>query len=327
MKRSVARTKLSVMSTTSVNGIPRLAGIATVAELGARGVSRGQIRTAVLRGELVSMGIGVYATASVVEELRRVSGGDQVLRVTAALATVGAGAVASHQTAAAIHGLDLVGIPPQWVTITRPQGNGSRSGKPGVLVHCAALPAEHTTERVGVAVTTVARTVVDLARTLDMKHGVVAADSALRTRQTSDQELRSVLQACRGWRGALRAADVVEFADWRSESALESIARVVIRDCGLPRPELQVPIRCDGVTYRVDFLWSHYRTIAEVDGAAKYDGKPLALYQLRRDAQLREAGYEVVHFDWEEITTDPLRVAESVRAAFGRAKRLGRVAD
>jgi very-short-patch-repair endonuclease len=273
------------------------------------------------------MGNGVYATASVVEELRRVSGGDQVLRVTAALATVGAGAVASHQTAAVIHGLDLVGIPPPWVTITRPPGNGSRSGKSGVVVHCAALPAEHITERVGVAVTTVARTVVDLARTLDVNHGVVTADSAMRTRQTSDQELRSVLQTCRGWPGALRATEVVEFADWRSESALESIARVVIRDCGLPQPELQVPIRCDGVTYRVDFLWPHYRTIAEVDGAAKYDNKSLALYQLRRDAQLREAGYEVVHFDWEEITTAPLRVAESIRAAFGRGKRILLAAD
>ncbi len=314
------------MTSGTLSGSLRLAGIATRAELAAVGVSRSQIRAAVLRGELVSMGNGVYATASKVEELREVQGAEEVLRVTAALATVGAGAVASHETAAVIHGLDLVGKPSPDVRITRAPGNGSRSGRPGVIVHSAALPRGQITERVGVPVTTVARTVVDLARTLDVNQGVVAADSALRTMQTSLQELRSVLEACRQWPGLLRAAEVVEFADWRAESALESIARVVIRDCGLPRPELQVTIRCDRASYRVDFLWPHYRTVAEVDGAAKYDNKSLALYQLRRDDALRQAGFEVVHFDWQDITTAPLQVAKSIRAAFERGKVLGRVA-
>ena len=314
------------MTSEAMTGTLRLAGIVTRAELAARGVSRGQIRTAVLRGDLVSMGNGVYATASIVAELRGVEGADEVLRVTVALATVGAGAVASHQTAAVIHGLDLVGKPSPVVTITRAPGKGSRSGRPGVEVHAAALPAEHITERVGVPVTTVARSVVDLARILDKRQGVVAADSALRTRQTSPQELRSVLETCRRWPGVLRAAEVVELADCRAESPLESIARVVIRDCGLPRPELQVTIRCGRASYRVDFLWPNYRTVAEVDGVAKYENKSLALYQLRRDAALREAGYEVVHFDWQDITTAPLQVATSIRAAFERGKLLGRVA-
>ena len=100
----------------------------------------------------------------------------------------------------------------------------------------------------------------------------------------------------------------------------------MIRDCGLLRPELQVPIPCDGVIYRVDFLWPRYRTVAEVDGAAKYDNKSLALYQLWRDRALREADFEVVHFDWQQITTAPWQVANSIRAAFERSKRLGRVA-
>ncbi|HEY2641590.1 MAG TPA: DUF559 domain-containing protein [Streptosporangiaceae bacterium] len=314
------------MTRGTLTGSLRLAGIATTAEMAARGITRGQIRTAVLRGDLASMGNGVYAIASVLDELRGVEGSAQVLRATAALATVGAGAVASHQTAAVIHSLDLIGRQPPVVAITRAPGSGSRSGRMGIVVHAAALPAEQVTERVGVAVTTVARTVVDLARTLDVREGIVAADCALRTRQTSGHELCAVLETCRRWPGALRAAEVVEFADWRSESALESIARVVIRDCGLPRPELQVPIRCGVVWYSVDFLWPRYRTVAEVDGAAKYESKTLALYQLRRDAELREAGFEVVHFDWQEITTQPLLVAKSIRAAFERGKLLGRVA-
>jgi hypothetical protein len=38
--------------------------------------------------------------------------------------------------------------------------------------------------------------------------------------------------------------------------------------------------------------------------------------QFRRDKRLREAGYEVVHFDWKEINGAPGYVAASLRAAF-----------
>ena len=64
---------------------------------------------------------------------------------------------------------------------------------------------------------------------------------------------------------------MVDFADALAESPLESIARVVFRDCGLPVPSLQAWL--GGTTEpvgRVDFYWKKYRTVAEVDGAIKY---------------------------------------------------------
>ena len=114
---------------------------------------------------------------------------------------------------------------------------------------------------------------------------------------------------------------------WRSpmplaESLLESIARVAFRSQGLPPPELQVYVGGEnGIVGRVDFLWRKYRTIAEVDGAKKYDSRSEAMYQLRRDARLRDAGFEVVHFDWREITQMPAEVAASIRAAFQRGSQ------
>lgn len=150
---------------------------------------------------------------------------------------------------------------------------------------------------------------------------MVLADSALHKKRATKRELQSALIRCRRWRGARRAAEVVDFADGLSESPLESLARVVFRDCGLPPPQLQALVGSDeGIVGRVDFLWPRYRTIAEVDGAMKYDNRSQAMYQLRRDARLREAGFEVVHFDWREITTDPVAVAESIRAAFRRGQ-------
>ena len=64
------------------------------------------------------------------------------------------------------------------------------------------------------------------------------------------------------------------------------------------------------------------RTIAEADGALKYANPERARWQLRRDALLREAGFEVVHFTWHELTAAPDQVIGSIRAAFGRAGAL-----
>ena len=67
---------------------------------------------------------------------------------------------------------------------------------------------------------------------------------------------------------------------------------------------------------RVDFLWKQYRTIVEVDGVMKYADPYRARTQLRRDQRLRQAGYEVVHFEWHDIVAAPEAVAASIRAAF-----------
>jgi hypothetical protein len=132
--------------------------------------------------------------------------------------------------------------------------------------------------------------------------------------------LRSVLAACPLRSGLRRAAAVVDFADGLAESPLESIARVVFRDGGLPPPALQVWL--GGTTEpaaRVDFYWKKYRTIVEVDGSLKYTDPLRAGNQLRRDAILRADGFEVVHFGWPEITEIPAFVIESIKTAFRRS--------
>jgi hypothetical protein len=170
-------------------------------------------------------------------------------------------------------------------------------------------------------VTTPARTVVDLARTGTFADGVVAADSALHQGLVAPLELRIVASECPA-RGSVQAVRVVEFASGLAESPLESLARVAFDDQGLPPPELQVSIFDDhGFVGRVDFCWKQYRTIAEVDGALKYADPDRATKQLWRDKALRKAGYEVVHFDWREITQHPDQVANSIREAFRRRSR------
>jgi hypothetical protein len=187
----------------------------------------------------------------------------------------------------------------------------------------ADLPARHVTRQHGVRITTVARTVVDLARTSSFRDGVVVADSALHAGKATKADLTAVVEACRGWPGSQRALRVVAFSDHRSESVLESISRAAFHEQGLPPPELQVRLGGDfGFVGRVDFFWPGHKTVGEADGAVKYADTTRAIAQLERDKLLRQAGFEVVHFTWRDIIHAPAQVARDLRSAFARADTL-----
>ena len=301
----------------------RPGGIVTTSELAGCGIGKAAIRVLVRHGSLVPVRRGAYAQAAVVAGIAGPAGRrEHLLRLAAALAVIGPGAAGSHEDAALVHGLDLLQRPPgDLVTVTRPIGRDCRRiATPVVRIRAAALPPAQVTARNGVMVTSVARTVVDLARSSQFRSGVVVADSALYRGKTTKAELDAVLEACPRWPGIERARQVVEFSDARSESPFESISRIAFRDGGLPPPDLQVWVGADDrIVGRVDFLWRQYATVAEADGAIKYADPDRARMQLRRDAALREAGFEVVHFSWRELTATPGQVIESIRAAFRRS--------
>jgi hypothetical protein len=296
-------------------------GVATRKQLAAAGTSRTQVRRLVNAGRLVVVRRGVYTSArraAVSESDKRRA---HVLQVAAVLASCNFPAVASHRSAALIHGLDLIGKQgTETVTVTRSPGTGgSRSLRKGVNTHAAELPVRHLDVCDGIRLTSVARTVVDLARTCSFREGVVVADSALRTGQITVPKISEVISDCARWPGVRRARAVAAFSDHRSESALESIGRVVFSEYRLPAPALQVWVGGDlGVVGRADYFWPRYRTIAEADGAVKYADPRGAMRQLDRDARLRDAGFEVVHFTWQEVTLTPWQVVERIRAAFVR---------
>jgi Transcriptional regulator, AbiEi antitoxin/Protein of unknown function (DUF559) len=316
---SVASATLEAVIAPTPRPFQRVADIMTTAELLAAGWSADQIQARVRRGDLLRLGRGVYASAARARELMTKAGGDELLKIAAAAAVTGPDAVVSHQSAAALHRIDLLGRTYPLVALTRPAGRGWH-GRPGIRLHAAPLPPEHVTAEVGMLLTTPARTVIDLARVLDFRGGVIAADSALRRKLTSREELRAVLAAVPLRSGVSRAAEVVEFADGLAESPLESIARVAFRDGGLAPPALQVWL--GGTTEpaaRVDFYWRKYRTIAEADGNIKYNDPLRASAQLRRDSVLRADGFEIVHFGWQEITENPAFVMSSIKTAFRRS--------
>jgi hypothetical protein len=234
------------------------------------------------------------------------------LLVRAALAELSPDAVVSHASAAVIHGLRVWGIPLDRVTVTRARRrSGARQGS-RVHVHCAPLEPDEIVLVEGVPVTSVPRTVVDVARTVGFEQAVVVADAALEAGLVDEAVLAAAVARWPRWPGLPAARRAIAFAAGGSGSVGESRSRVAIAKAGLPAPLLQWEVRrSDGAFVgRVDFGWPRQRTVGEFDGRVKY-GKLLlpgqdpadVVYQekLREDA-LRAEDLAVVRWTWSDLT-------------------------
>ena len=180
----------------------------------------------------------------------------------------------------------------------------------------------------GLWLTSDARTTVDIARELPLREAVVTIDHAL-SAYVSHTELEAVLERQYRWPGIRAAREAIAFGDSRSESALESFARAVFADGGLPAPILQAQF-WDGLcwmTERVDFWWPEFRTVGEADGLEKFEAPTagerrwLRRRAFERDQRLADRGLELVHFGWEDAVRRPDDLIRRFRAAFDRGSR------
>lgn len=169
----------------------------------------------------------------------------------------------------------------------------------------------------GIRVTSFERTVFDCLRANQFEFALAIADAALRrngfTREKLARCFRALGKRCRN---GSRPSRILQYADERSESPGESVARAVMVKEGFAMPELQVrlpnPIE-PWRSYRVDFLWMREdgtRVIGEFDGRAKYEdpmlrGGKTALRVLederRRKSLLSVYGMPIVRFSYRDV--------------------------
>ncbi|WP_068150974.1 hypothetical protein [Rhodococcoides corynebacterioides] len=276
-----------------------------------RGVTDAEIRTAKRGGTIVPIRRGCFAetvqiTAATPEERH-------LLLARAALDAASSGLVLSHQSAALAWGFDLWRGAPEIVHLTADRPTGGRVDRMR-HVHAHLLDAVDVTERLGLPITTAARTIADLACALPFDEAVCVGDSALRSQLATPELLAAALARCGRRRGTAKARRVLSFLDSRSESVGESRSRVYFDRFDVPAPDLQVEIVVDGKTYRVDFLWDG--VVGEFDGLSKYagdqGGDAVVREKLREDA-LRAAGYVVIRWTWADLADG--RLARRVLAA------------
>ncbi|MFD1717168.1 hypothetical protein [Georgenia deserti] len=212
----------------------------------------------------------------------------------------------SHESAAVLHGLPVVGPWPGKTHVLVDSPRGGRSS--GAVVRHGVSSLPDGVEIGGHIVTSVVRTVVDLARTRPFVSSLATADHALRTGMCTRDELMAELDGVRGRRGCRRARAVVERADPRAESVGESLTRAQMYLLGVPVPELQVEFRDEeGRIGRVDFWWADRRLVGEFDGRAKYgadggDPGETVWREKRREDRLRQHPEvnDVLRWIWAE---------------------------
>jgi hypothetical protein len=194
-------------------------------------------------------------------------------------------------TAAAIFDFDTEGVTD--VHVLNPEGHLLRNHV-GVVVH-RREGAPLTSYR-GRRLTTPAWTAVEVARSLRRPRALATLDAALRSQTVDRRELLAAAEVQAGRRGIVTVRDFIPVARPEAESPMESEARLVMLDGGLPEPLLQYEIvDRDGRLWRVDFAWPDRRVAVEYDGF-DWHSSPEAL---RRDRQKRAALEEI---DWRILS-------------------------
>lgn len=241
---------------------------------------------------------------------------DEQLRAAA----VGLDAVVSHTDAALLWGLELLATPgSRTLTVGRQR---SRVRREGVVVRRADLGPDEWVGREGLRVTTVLRTVLDLARTLPLPEAVAVADSSLRRGLLTVSDLHAALRGLGPGRGRTQVARVVALVDPRAGSVLESLVRVLLATHGLRPPVSQHPVlaRDGSVVGRVDFAWPGLRVVLETDGFAFHADRRSYRDDRRRGNALVRAGWVVLRFSWEDVVQHPDYVVECVREVLDAAR-------
>lgn len=239
--------------------------------------------------------------------------------------------VLAHASAAVVWGIPIVG--PHLADVhLHTAGRSVARTKNGVVWHHDRLADGDVVELEGMLVTSFARTVFDLARTLPFATAVAAMDYAIGSPRSPDAasplrldraELAERVASWTGRPGVRKARAAVVFADSRSGSPGESISRAHMHTLGFPRPELQVAFPREGGGYDVvDFDWPEHGTFGEFDGAAKYlkpeftrgrSMNEVVADEKARENRVRRHRPFAVRWDWQTAIR-PQRLARELRA-------------
>jgi very-short-patch-repair endonuclease len=288
-------------------------GVVARRQLLALGVGEEAIEVRLRTGRLHRLHRGVYAV------------GHRVLsreaRCLAAVLACGPGAVLSHRSAAALWGMRDPGS--RAIEVTTPRKSRSHAA---IQRHFAVLPADEVTTERGIPVTTVPRTLFDLAATSSADVVEHALRESEYLRLYDRLSLPDLLERYPGRRGCRIIRECLrrrtELPAGRARSWLELEFLPFLRRNGLPRPRLNVWLQVNGKSLQVDCLWPG-RIVVELDGFAGHGTRVAFREDRARDRRLRVAGYGVTRIAPEQLDDEPEALAADLRALLGPDREVG----
>lgn len=231
----------------------------------------------------------------------------------AAVLASGPDAVLSHWSAAALWGLRPSSRTRIDVTVARRSRSSNLIGR-----HVSAVPADERTVVNAIPVTSVPRTVLDVAAT-EPVDVVAALLREVQFRELYDPlSLRDLAERYPGRRGVRKvrlALDRLE-ADppGRRRSPLEERFAPFLRRHALPLPRFNDWIVLGARRFQVDCHWPGTAQIVELDGWEAHRTKSAFRDDRARDRALRVAGCSITRLTWSQLDDEPRAVAADLRA-------------
>jgi very-short-patch-repair endonuclease len=237
---------------------------------------------------------------------------------TAALLSAGPGSALSHTSAAAVWNLISPRSRCEVVrgSYRRQAGAENKTrfstDRSRLLIHRSrCLPGWDIAVREGFRVTSVARTILDLARSMSEGRLRSLLVEAERLRIFDGESLREVSSRGSGWAGAPKLRSIL--AEWDpaldvTRSVFEEKFLSFCRSRGLPLPAVNVVVE----GFEVDCLWASHGLIVELDGFATHSDLKSFDADRRRDSILRSAGLDVRRVTYRQLRDDPAFVLEFV---------------
>ena len=221
-------------------------------------------------------------------------------------------AALSHRSAAALWGLR--GYSERAVDVTVPRKSTSTKQ---IRRHHSPLPDDERTVEEGIPVTTVPRTILDLAATesADTVENLLRESEYL---QLSDRlSLPDLLERYPGKRGIrkvhLALKRLEEEPEGRRRSRLEERFSPFLRKHHLSLPRYNDWIVLGARRFQVDCHWPGLRQIVELDGWQGHSTRTAFREDRARDRRLVAAGYSITHITWSQLDDEPEAIASDLR--------------
>jgi hypothetical protein len=223
-------------------------------------------------------------------------------RAMAAVLAGGRDAVLSHRPGGALWEIGLRW--PAMMEVTAP----IKRRRPGILIHeSSTLTRRDITRHYGIPVTSLARTLLDLAEVLDTPSLTRAVNEARLRRKSTLPDLAELLSRSPG-RATRRLKPFVEHPTGPTRSEFEDAFLAFAARHGVPAPEMNQIV----AGYEVDVLWREHKLIVELDGREFHEN---AFEEDReRDATLLDAGFPVLRITWQRLTNEEKREATRLQA-------------
>jgi very-short-patch-repair endonuclease len=276
-------------------------GIVAKRQLHSLGIGDEAIKSRRRSGRLRSIHRGVYAVGHGPIAMRG--------RWLAAVLAYGDGALLSHRSAAALWG--LAGPHRGPADVTSPTG---RSGRDGIALHRGKVHRDERAIRAGIAVTSVARTLIDLAGVLDETRLERAFEEADRLRLLDIRALALSCERAKRRRGSGSLRRLVEEA--RAPSYPRSpLENRFLEFCRAHLSDLQPPAtNVLLLGNEVDAYWPRHRLAVEMDSWEFHRHRAAFERDRTRDAAMQAAGYRVIRLTHRRLQSEPKVVAQELRA-------------